>query len=197
MVISFGLADVSASRYPPRNVIRYNAGIFRTPRAMADSLDRIYTIWHHGDEFYVGRAGERQVLVASSGFGLAAVFFDSNGTLVEIDQRQFPIAFPKYYEQGYGRAFRQEMQRYADDIVISRRTIHIRRFVAPTVGFEIEDPAFHIAEALQDLKRGSKPAAELAELAKDVARWEAEGLFVLRLDGRELWLDGQGEIHST
>ena len=164
---------------------------------MTETTGRIYTIKNHADDFCTGRAGERQVLVAPSGSGLAAVFFDANGTLVEAHQRQFPVTFLKYYEQGYDLAFRQELQRYAGDIAVLPRTIHVRRFIEPSLGFEIEDPPPHIVEARHDLQRRSKPPMELSILAEDVARWEAEGLFVLRLDGRELRLDGEGEVHST
>jgi hypothetical protein len=164
---------------------------------MPDAFQRTYPIKHDGDEFYAGRAGERQVLIGPARAGLAALFFDASGTLIETNQRQFPAAFPKYYEEGYDRAFRQELVRYAHDIGFSPRTIHVRRFDATTVGFEIEDCAPHIEEARRDIRLGLKPPAELTVLAEDVARWDAEGLFVLYVGGRELWLDGQGEVHST
>src|SRR5688572_23323803 len=146
---------------------------------MSDMPDRIYAIQHEGDEIYAGWAGDRQVLIAPAGLGLAALFFDAGGPLIETNQRQLADDFPAYYDKGYDRAFRQEIDRYARDIGLAPRTIHVRRFDAPEVGFRIEYPAW-LAEARRDLELGQKSAAELELLALDVASWEAKGLFVLR-----------------
>ena len=164
---------------------------------MSETADRIYPIKHDGYELYAGRAANQQVLIAPAGFGVAALFFDANGALVETKQRWLPESIPSYDYAAYDRAYREEMERYARDIGFAAQTIHVRRFEAPEVGVQIEDPAEHIAEARRDLQLGRRPAAELALLARDVADWEAEGLFILRLDSRELWMDGQGEVHST
>ena len=164
---------------------------------MSETPGRIYPIHHEGYELYAGRAANQQVLIAPAGFGVAALFFDDDGTLVETKQRQLPESIRSYDYAVYDRAYRAEMDRYAREIGLAPQTIRVRRFEAPEVGFRIEDPAEHIAEARRDLQLGQRPAAELADLARTVANWEAEGLFVLRLDGRELWMDGHGEVHST
>ena len=164
---------------------------------MSETSDRIYPIKHDGYELYAGRAANQQVLIAPAGYGVAALFFDADGSLVETKETQLPEGIPSYDYASWDRAYRAEMDRYAREIGFAPQTIHVRRFEAPEVGFQIEDPAEHIAEARRDLQLGEKPAAELALLARDVADWEAEGLFILRLDSRELWMDGQGEVHST
>jgi hypothetical protein len=164
---------------------------------MSETSDRIYAIQHDGYELYAGRAANQQVLIAPAGFSVAALFFDADGALVETKQIQLPRSIPSYDYAAWGRASRHEMERYAREIGFAPQTIHLRRFQAPEVGLRIEDPTAHIAEARRDLQLGQRPAAELALLARDVADWEAEGLFVLRLDSRELWMNGQGEVHST
>jgi hypothetical protein len=164
---------------------------------MTEMPDRLYPIKHHGDELYAGRSANQQVLIAPAGFGVAALFFDANGILTATKQKRSSQDIPGYDYARWDRALREEMGRYASEIGFTPQTILVRRFEASEVGFKIEDPAWHIADAKKELQLAQKPASELALLARDVADWEAEGLFVLRLDGRELWMDGQGEIHST
>jgi hypothetical protein len=164
---------------------------------MSETADRIYPIQHDGYELYAGRTANQQVLIAPAGLGIAALFFDANGALVETKQTQLSESIPSYDYAAWERAYRHEMERYAREIGFVPQTIHVRRFESPDVGFEIEDEVESIAEARRDLHLGEKPPPELALLARYVGDWEAEGLFVLRLDSRELWLDGQGELHST
>ncbi len=163
---------------------------------MSDTPDRIYPIKHNGYWFYAGRAADQQVLIAAAGSGVAALFFDGDGVLVQTKQMAIPERFPSYDYAAWESALREGVDRYAHEIGLVTQTIQVRRFEAPEVGFQIQDPAWHIAEAKRDLQLRQKPAAELSVLARVVADWEAEGLFVLRLDGDEFWLDGEGGFHS-
>src|SRR5687768_2097427 len=105
-----------------------------TSEPMNETPDRVYPIKHHGDELCAGRSANQQVLIAPAGFGVAALFFDANGILIETKQRRSTESIPGYDYARWERALREQMDRYAHEIDFTPQTIHVRRFEAREVG---------------------------------------------------------------
>ena len=149
------------------------------------------------DFLYAGTvSGERQVLIGISGHHLAGVFFDRQGNFIEVQERRLPGYNSWEHVDHDDPRVLKVLHDWQEELGFTAATIKVRRFDVPGQGIGIEDRPEHFEAFLKDPERVEPDEVTRARDLESIRRWEREGMYVLWW-GRDLWMDGNGEVEST
>lgn len=157
--------------------------------------------------FHAGTSRDgRQVLIGLLCPDLVALFFDSDGALLDLEKRPLDFLRPsgvivdgEAVEGQVGtfdihdERIPHHLRSWQNEIGFTPCTIAVRRFFVPELGVGIQDAPDHFAEILAD-PNSSKD--EKRDIRESMRCWNANGQFVLWW-GNDYWLNATGEVTSS
>lgn len=163
---------------------------------MAKDTERRYPIKsHEGYGFCAGITSDnKQVLMGLLCPSIAAIFFDSEGTLLHVEQH--PVNFfqgvnPPY--NIYDKRIPTLILAWLMEIGFQPATIKVKKFFSQVRYVGIEDYPSHFEEILNDPKESVE---EKNDIRESMRLWDKDGQFVLHW-GNDYWLNVSGEVVSS
>jgi hypothetical protein len=148
----------------------------------------------------------RQVLMGLYYPCVVAVFFDSDGRLMDVHRRQPSYLKPQEdLHDMYNSRITEEALAWQVELGFESAVIRVRKFFVPDNpkfakdpfwtrdGIGIEDYSDHFADILSEPNASAEDKEDVLESLK---RWDEEGLFVLWW-GNNYWLNKDGEFVAS
>jgi len=159
----------------------------------------LYLIQNSDCDFYARKAyDKRQVLMGLLCPELVAVFFDSEGNLLEVQKRALPFKLKRMGEDGpfdiYDGRIPEQLLQWQKAMGFRPATIRVKMFFLPEQGIGIEDLPNHFREFLEDPSNFDKEEREYYPGL--INEWKKEESFVLWW-AKDYYMNKEGEIEST
>jgi hypothetical protein len=158
---------------------------------MTRDKEHRYPIKSHADYcFFAGTTTDnKQVLMGLFFPNLIAIFFDSDGKLMNIDKRSVEFSPLGIYDD----RIEAHIESWQEEMCFQPTTVRVQRFFAQEPYIGIEDYPSHFAEILADPEKCNE---EKNDIRESMRLWDEDGQFVLQW-GNDYWLNDSGEIVAS
>lgn len=171
-------------------------------RALSRDDHYLYQIGNSPPEYYTGTTGiGLQVLVVVSYPSLVTIFFDQDGNLIEVQDKEL-TASTRQAAKGHGtheyfsRGFDLELASWLPSIGYREKTINVKRFFLEKYYIGISDFPDYLQKILENPACYSDDEQQVAR--NELERWSSEGVCEFWLNRNvNRWIDCHGKIEST